>query len=124
MTSSDTVAKILHKNVPASVMRVTLTDVGTGTDTKIDVEAVGNWDHFGVKYDTASVIQDDNAYIRVKTGALTHTYSAIDANTLTQLYITLFDRDYQPLYTFKNQCNVAVMVAANATRRSIKNNYY
>lgn len=124
MTRDDVVAKILHKNVPASIMKITLTDVGTGTDTQIDVLPVGNWDHWAVKYDTASVIQDDNDYIRVKNGTLTHTYSAIDANTLTKLYVTLFDRDYQPLYTFENAVSAAAMVTANATRRSIKNNYY
>lgn len=124
VTRDDVVAKILHKNVPASIMKVTLTDVGTGTDTQVDVLPVGNWDHWAVKYDTATVTQDDNDYIRVKDGTLTHTYSGIDANTLTKLYVTLFDRDYQPLYTFENTVAAAAMVAANATRRSVKNNYY
>lgn len=122
MTASDTVAKILHKNVPASIMRVTLTDVGTGTDTTVTVENVGNWDHWAVKYDTATVLQDDNALIRVKDGTLTHTYTGIDYSTLTNLHITLYDRDYQILYTYKS--NQVPLVAAAATRRSVKNNYY
>jgi hypothetical protein len=124
VTRDDIVAKILHKNVPGSIMKVTLTNVGAGTDTKIDVLPVGNWDHWGVKYDTATVTQNDNDIIRIRDGTLTHTYSGIDANSLTKLYVTLFDRDYQPLYTFENTVATAAMVATNATRRSVKHNYY
>lgn len=119
MTVLDTVAKIVHKNVPASIISVTLTS--NNTDTIVDLKTVGNWDHWAVKYDTASVKQDDNDLMRVKDGTLTYLYTNVDYSTLTKIYITLFDRDYQPLYTYVNDCP---LVTTTAIRRSVKNNYY
>jgi hypothetical protein len=119
--TSDPIAMIVHKNVPASVLKVNVADIGNGTDTQIGVVLVGNWDHWAVKYDTNSVIQTDNDYIRVKDGTLIHTYTGVNKSELTKVYITVFDRDYQPLYTYENGApfdNTAII------RHSIKTNYY
>jgi len=116
---SDIVPMILHKNVPASIMNVDVTD--TENSTMFSLTLVGSWDHWAVKYDTSVVIQSDNDYVRIKDGSLSYNYTGLVYTTITKVYITLFDRDYQPLYTY--ECNSPFTISS-ALRRSIKTNYY
>jgi len=117
----DITPMILHKNVPASIMNVVVTDTGYNS-TQFTLTLVGNWDHWAVKYDTSVVIQSDNEYVRIKDGTLSYNYTGLVYTTITKIYITLFDRDYQPLYSY--ECSNAPFTLSTALRRSLKTNYY
>lgn len=122
VTRDDVTPIILHKNVPAGVMKVELTDVGTGNDTQIDIVCVGNFDHWAVKYDTATIPSVNNDYIRIRNyDVFTHTYSGLNYADITKIYVTLFDHDYAELYTYSADAPITL---GNIARRSVKNNYY
>jgi hypothetical protein len=114
--------KILHKNVPASIVKVTLSSVDG--NTVVDVVTVGCYDHISMKYDTATVIQEINDLVRVRENVLTYTYTGLDINTITKFYVYLNDKDYQELYSFENTVSSGVMAKETAVRRSLKNGYY
>ena len=102
---------ILEKNVPGSIISVAKAD--SGSDMTVTITTSGNYDHFAVKVND----DDDNAYVRVKTNTKVATYTGINISGATTLFVTLFDKDYQPLYEYKD-------VSGTITVTSTKNNYY